>query len=538
MAREDDDEVDDNKDEDQFGDPNLLSTQDYLNKIHAPDTYGHPDRSPASDDEDAGIDEESKDADATEEDLTAPKELNETADDLKSQLSEEAPEEVEPSKALGAGSQLSKFQDYMAQYKKLQDQQRKSDLVAGLAAAGGQVGQAMAGKYSGNFVPDQSGVQMLTKMGERPMQQFEQGMAVEKAGYGLNAERAASDPSSPISHMVRDYAEKRLGLKLDPQVSAADAQMLLKTIGRPTQTKFQQMPMVSQKTGAKIMGTFNPTTNTFQDTAGNQLDSTEWVRDYRAQSFIDPKTQERLSFNAGTGKVAGALTGPGVNAPVVPQKAGDLTANTPIDLNRSFLNAQQAKQVDHTREKFIQEVKDDRNSLNANDRVIQVLEAGEELGDLPREVQDQLNRAFGQKGHISDAQLGGLLGKADWKNRVENAVSLGMEGKLTPENRKFLLDVAKLIKQQNESYIDKKSQIYTQNLYKDLKSSPNLSKYQFGPDSVKGLLGVESAVHPEGPQAKQDPKISDYVKKHPEITGGYEQAKALLVGRGYKPEEQ
>src|ERR1019366_9279375 len=163
------------------------------------------------------------------------------------------------------------------------------------------------------------------------------------------------------------------------------------------------------------------------DTNGKPLDSNDWVRDYRAQSFIDPKTQERLSFNAGTGKVAGALTGPGVNAPIIGAPQG----NEQIQLNRSFLNGQQAKQVDHTRDKFIQEVKDDRNNLNSTDRVIAALQTGKELGDLTREEQDQLNRAFGQKGHISDQQIGVTLGRPDWKNRFTNAISIGTTGKFT-----------------------------------------------------------------------------------------------------------
>lgn len=395
-------------------------------------------------------------------------------------------------------SPLERYKSYMEQYKKLQDQQRKGDLVNGLIAAGGKIGQSAAGRYSGNFNPDQAGNQMLAKMNDRPVQQFEQGQIVQNRGLELQANVNSHDPASPQSRLVREYVKTKLGLNLADDVSAADAQMLLKTVGKPGATHYQQMPMVNQQTGEKIMGSFNPTTNTFQDTAGNILDSRTWVRDYRAQSFIDPKTGERLGFGAGTGKVTGPLTGPGVNAPIVPQKPGDLSSNKPIEINRSFLTAQQAKQVDHAREKYIQEVRDDRNSLNANDRVISVLQAGGELGDLPREIQDQLNRAFGQKGHISDAQLGGLLGKADWKNRVENAVSLGMNGHLTDENRQFLLEVASLIKDQNESYIDKKSKIYADNLYNDLKSSPNLQKYKFGPESMRNLLGVESAVHPAG----------------------------------------
>lgn len=432
--------------------------------------------------------------------------------------------------------QLSKYQQFMSDYKDLQDQRQKGLLTAGLFQAGGQIGQAVAGKYSGNFKPDESGIETMKALANQPVADFENAQVVKGRGITLQSEMDDHDPKSPKSKMIRDYLNQKIpGLKLADDVSAADAQQLLKNIGKPTQTKFSQLPMVNKHTGEKIMGTFNPTTNTFQDTEGHPLNSREWVRDYRAQTIVDPKTKERFGFSAGTGKLSGQLTGPGENAPIVPEKPGDLQSGENIQLNRSFLNGKQAEQVDHTREKFIQEVKDDRNSLNANDRVISVLQQGGQLGDLPREIQDQLNRSFGQKGHISDAQLGGLLGKPDWKNRFQNAVSLGMTGKLTDENRKFLLDVANMIKQQNQSYIDKKSQIYSNNLYSDLKSAPNLQKYKFGPDAARNLLGVESAVNPDGPQAKQDPKIVEFAKT--QTSGDYNMAKKALIKRGYVPQE-
>lgn len=434
-----------------------------------------------------------------------------------------------------ANPMLDKYQQFMDQYKALQGQREKGNLFADLAQAGGQVGQAMAGKYSGNFKPDESGIAAIRAGAGRPVNDFENAQVVQSRGINLEDEKQARDPSSKMSETYRTYARDRLKMDVADDVSAHDLILLLKSVGKPAQTKFQQLPMVNQKTGEKIMGTFNPSSNTFQDSQGNLLDTREWIRDYRAQSFIDPKTQERLGFSAGTGKVTGALTGAGVNAPIVPEKPGDLQSEQPIQINRSFLNAQQAKQVDHAREKFIQEVRDDRNSLNANDRVLDVLEAGRGMGDLPREIQDQLNRAFGQKGHISDAQLGGLLGKADWKNRVTNYISLGATGKLTDENRQFLIDVAKLIRDQNQKYINRKSQIYTTNLHNDLKSAPNLKKYNFTPDSIKGMLGVESAVNPDEANKVMDPQVQEFANDH--YQGDYNKALHTLTKRGYKPSQ-
>jgi len=532
MANEDD-ELDNDKELEESAD-DVESSED--------DSKSKADLSPVDETPDKEVDDSEELADDLAGATSEPEEINAESDAI---MPEESVVKSAPSKE---ASQLDRYKNFMDEYKKLQNQRSKSDLVAGLMAAGGKIGQSMAGKYSGQFNPDLTGVKLVQQMGERPVSDFEQGQVVQQRGMALQQQMAANDPASPMSEAYRNYFVQRVLPKdkdgkpdssMFPNIdnySASDVQNLLKTIGKPQQTKFQQLPMVNKKTGEKLEATFNPTTQAFES-GGRPLDPQEWVRDYRAQSFVDPRTGERLGFNAGTGAVTGGLTGPGVSGPIVPEKKGDLTSQQPIQLNRSFLTAQQAKQVDTLRHQFVQEVKDDRNNLNSTDRVIAALEAGKELGDLPREEQDQLNRAFGQKGHISDAQIGVTLGKPDWKNRFTNAVSIGATGKLTDENRQFLLDTLKVIREQNQQYIDNKSQIYSNNLFNDLKTSPNLQKYKFGPDAARNLLGVEFARNPQiGGQVKQDPKIMQFAKDH--YQGDYNKAKKTLVDRGYKPQEQ
>lgn len=433
------------------------------------------------------------------------KDLQDESNDVESELAasepKEGPAEKAPSKESDLMQQLAmikaaqapqhpplnQYQDFLKQYQALQHQRQNSDLVAGLAAAGGKIGQSMAGRFSGNFTPDPTGPNLIRQMGERPVQDFEQAQVVQGRGMQLQSQMAASDPTSPQSRLVRDYLNKRLGVTLPDDVSANDAMMLMKTMGKPQTTHFSQLPMVNKNSGEKLQATFNPTTQQFES-GGRILNPQEWVRDYRAQSFVDPYSHERVGFGAGTGKVTGPLTGPGVNRPGVPSAEN----GQPVQFNRSMLTAAQAKQLDQTRKTFETDVKDDRNALNATNRIIDVLNKGEELGgDLPREIQDQLNRAFGQKGHISDAQLGGLLGKPDWKNRLENAVSLGAKGELTDENRQFLLDLANVIKKQNVQFIQNKSQIHVGNLARDLKSDPRLKGIK--PSDVNSMLGVPEA---------------------------------------------
>lgn len=468
----DDKELEDEEDDadPEFGDAKLSSQEDYAKKIHAPDDYGHiADRKPASapDEEDADDGEYNPEKEASSADLEG------------KAIAAAPPKAVSP---------VDRYQQFMDEYKRLQGNRSKSDLVAGLMAAGGQIGQAMAGKYSGQFTPDMSGVNLVQKMGERPVQDFEQGQIVQGRQLGLKSSMDSADPASAKSGLVRDYLNKRLGMSLPETVSADDAMLLMKTMGKPQNTKFSQLPVTNQNTGEKTMAIFNPTTGTFSSTDGKPM-GPEWVRDYRSQSFVDPATQERVGFSGGTGKVTGPLTGPGVNRAAAPEAE----EGESVELSRPMLTAQQSKQLDHARDKFMNEVKGDRAAINSADRVLQVLQSGQSLGDLPSEEQDQMSRAFGQTGHITDSQMGRTLGRADWKSRLNLAKSMFFEGKIDDENRQFLMEVMGTIRDQNQQFVANKAKAHAANLANDFKTAPNLAKANVTPQSIMKMLAVEEA---------------------------------------------
>lgn len=472
----------------EFGDPKLLSQEAYDEKIHAPDDLGHAvERKPASESEDDDTDKEFRDSEAIAKDeLKKKPEPKEDADGLVPS----APK-----------SNLDKYQEFINEYKRLQQNRQNSDLVAGLAAAGGKIGQSMAGKYSGNFTPDPAGPNLIRQMGERPVQDFEQGQVVQGRGMQLQGMMNSNDPNSAQSKLVRQYLNNSIfkNSPLPDNVSATDAASVMKMVGKPQATHLSQLPMVNQQTGEKTMATFNPTLGTFTDIAGKPLGD-GWVRDYRAQSFVDPATQERLGFSGGTGKVSGTLTGPGINRPGAPEAKAE---GPPVELNRTMLTAQQSKQLDHARDKFLSEVKGDRSAINSADRVMEVLQSGQSLGDLPAEEQDQMSRAFGQTGHITDAQMGRTLGRADWKSRLNLAKSMFFEGKIDDENRQFLMDVMQTIKNQNQQFVTNKAKVYSSNLANDFATAPNLKKSKVTPDSIIKLLSVEAAASSSAPSQQK-----------------------------------
>lgn len=256
------DEEDPNQDEQDLSDESDSADESPVDETPAPDAPDEPD-------ENDEVDKELEDNEAMGENESEKKPLpQEIASRSNDMLKEMTPEEP-AMPPVSANDQLSKYQNYINEYKKLQDQRSKGDLVNTLLAASGKIGQSMAGKYSGNFTPDQSGINMLQKMNERPVQDFEQRQVVQSRGMQLQGEMDSHDPNSPQSRLVRKYVEQRLGLVLDPNVSAADAQMLLKTVGRPVQTKYQKVngTVTDPVTGEekRISAIFDPGTGTYKD---------------------------------------------------------------------------------------------------------------------------------------------------------------------------------------------------------------------------------------------------------------------------------
>lgn len=280
---------------------------------------------------------------ASEADKVEPDELDSSLDEEEPPLKGMAgPETHKPQNT--PPSQIDRYRQFLDEYKQLQNKRSNADLVNTLVAAGGKIGQSIAGRYSGQFNPDMSGVQMLQKMAERPVQDFEQKQVVGARQAQLGQAQDDIDPASPKSVLIRKYMKDKLGMDLPDTVSASDAQQLLKLVGKPASGSEHalQVPLVNQQTGAKVTGVWHPVQQKFTNLAGEPL-GTEWIRDYRAQSFLDPMSKERLGFSGGTGRTTGTLTGPGVNRPgaPAPSKPGES-----VELNRNMLTTQQSHQLD------------------------------------------------------------------------------------------------------------------------------------------------------------------------------------------------
>lgn len=153
------------------------------------------------------------------------------------------------------------------------------------------------------------------------------------------------------------------------------------------------------------------------------------------------------------------------------------------------------------------------------------MESGQNVGDLPAEIQDQMARAFGQTGHITDAQMGRALGRSDWLSQAQLRWSMATQGKLDDENRQFLIDVMKTIRDQNQNFVNNKAKVYASTLSRDFGSSQNLKHANVTPMSIAPLLAIEEAQSSTG-QGKKDPTVQQYADEH--FKGNYQAAKAFI----------
>ncbi len=463
-------------------------------RVHAPDDLGHPEEEETEEDKAEIPDVEEGQEEPTPEEAAQFESSN--MDEGTGPKPEEAAlsHQLPPSLQAAQNPQLSRLQQYMQQYNQLQDQQRRGSMVNALAAAGGKIGQSMAGKYSGNFTPDQEGNKMLAQMNQQPLKNFEQGMAVQGAGIKLSSELEANDPNSNISQAYRQYFKQRImpkdangqpDLKAFPNIdsySASDLQNLIKGIGRPVQTKFQKVNMINKNTGEKVLGTFNPTTQAFESN-GRQLDPNQWIENYRENVTTNPGTGEKSSFSGATGKITGTLTGP--TGTIQPTAEGQ----PEVELSEDDLNARQKNNLKAERTAFLKDAKVERNDLAVASKLHQLLTQGDP--DDPKnmiEIERNINLLSGASGRVPKDQLDASGGIRSWEQRMKQAAQTAATGGLTDENNQFLLDTADRMTQASQNAINAYAEPHINALHTGIKGA---SKTQ-----LAKLLGVNQTANP------------------------------------------
>lgn len=361
------------------------------------------------------------------EDDEVDKEVNDS-EDLSKLLYEPLPEKESVVKASPeedtALSKDKRFEDLLSSY-------QKDKMISNLLRGGAQIGQSMAGRYSGDFKPDNSFSDAMDKQRKEPIDMYK-----------------------------KLLEEKR------------------KAMPKTTGKRFQLSSTVDPKTGNVVQAIFDVTTG--------EIVPTDKIRGFATQIREDKRTGELLGIQPGSVALQQKVTSP-ESAPKQTKQA--------VPLERSLLDNKQNERVDKARDEFLKDTDDARTALGSARNAKALIASGGEInGDIVRGIQNQLARATGEKGAMTDRDVAPFGGRQAILDRLNRWGQVGVFGKLPESDRKFLTQFADLMEKRAGEYVKDRSNYFTKNLHKDLKSSKNLRDVNFDESSVENLIGVGGAV--------------------------------------------
>lgn len=448
-----------------------------------------------------------------------------------------------------SNSPTDKYSELMNEYKKLQEESRSNYRNLGILDALSGIGQAFAMRN----VPGakvKSNMDFYEKLANRPVQDYSD--RIKQAGLDLQLQDLLKerDPSSTLAQQGRKLAEMQ-GYKPAPDMSAKDLAEMQK-LGNPLEIGSKKQGLIKNeydirdlksdrdpsavgtdawRAAANKMGIPQEYTRNasrrdlealiklYQEEKDKSL-----VRNFQTKMVTDPQTGEirYYNYNTSTGEMIpmGAVAGYApktiedkrtgetvVFSPALGVKTKNLTAPTPQaeeqakaeipELNRENLTVNQQKQLEDYRKSFLDDTKDDRNSLMAAKGIQNLLKTGDKLnGDILRLIQNKFARASGERGAMTESDVAPYGGRQEIIARIERNIGNWSQGKITDEDRKFLSNLATAMEKQTGQDLSKRTQFFSNNLYKDLRSAPNLKDAQFTPQSVEKLLGSDVYTDP------------------------------------------
>lgn len=379
----------------------------------------------------------------------------------------------------------NKYDDLLQQYKDLQEKRRQNNILLGVMAGGQIAGQGITGRTTGKFDTDLSNIEMLRKMSNQSVEDLEGQVKIQPQITGLRDQSQMRDTSSPISEFFRQMAIKR---GFDPQVvegkSAWDLSEMSKVLGKPQQAgrSFQQVRIRNPETGVIETRLVNMQTGEVGDSVGEA--------GFAQQVRVNPRSGETIVVNPASGKQVGALSGP------APQSAQAAQAKIP-EVNRENLTVSQQKRLDDARKELLDDTKDTRGQLEAAKNINGMINTGGSIDiDFVRAIQNQLARASGERGAMTEGDVAGFGGSPAIIDSLKRWVSLKSFGKLPEEDKKRLSGLAKLMQARAEAYMKQRTAYFTNNMYQDLKAAPNFQGAQIAPQSVEKLIGSDVYTNP------------------------------------------
>lgn len=401
-----------------------------------------------------------------------------------------------------------------------------------------QLGNAL-GASRGGKATDISGIlNSIKDQNNAPIANLKQ--QIDETPKILDIKRATEmgDPASDISKYTRETAyamlkklnpEKDFSGKLD-NMSADQIQKLpgMKNIGASAPMEWSATDRVDSH-GNPIR--YNRRTGEYSTADGKLV----LPGDYTARDIA-----RKDALTGGYGYVTkNGMDVVGTNHDAGMAKAGTDAQGKPKEYTYSDI----AKGAPEQGEKFLKmkkdfdtDMKESRDTATAVTNLASKLAGGDTKGvdsGMLGGIQTQAAKMAGQKGVLTDQDLVKFAGAGGWEAAAKRAVQNAATGKMSQEDLAFFKRFGDLMGHSLEKDIENRSQSYVANAKQVLDTTaPGISD-----QNVAKMLGtglVAPAVQGKKTSGKQDGKIDSYAKDH---QLSYDQAKAILVGRGYKPNE-
>lgn len=364
--------------------------------------------------------------------------------------------------------------------------------VSNLLRAGNTIGSAIGGVKN-----DESFSDVLDKQANNPIANL-----LERRGakdkelnrqndlFKIQQEKDNMDPTSLDSQLARDAIRSMVPKANIPDTaSAASLYKLLPILKQKVDSMkgFQQGGV--DEVGNKLV--FDPMSGSYRVSGAKAADQLFQVK--------DPNTGEVNLM----GRRAGNNLDDSIKGVIGAPKASTGQEDSPREIFET-LPPKQRDKLDKTRKDFLQDTKDDRDAINSAAGIKTMLAAGKELnGDVVRAIQNQLARASGEKGAMTEKDVSPFGGRADVISRLKRYATIETVGQLPDSDRKFLSSLADVMEKKANDYVNRQSQVYSDNFATDtgLKSS-----------QARKVIGVDSTL-------SKAEKMQDMVKVRDKISG-------------------
>lgn len=424
---------------------------------------------------------------------------------------------------------VQKTQTLLDQYKELLNRKSSTNKVLDAMSGTNKIAQAIASGYGARIDDGSDIISNLKRSNQQDVEDFlSQGKAVD-----LQSQVEMSDPNSDISKFARERSvalASKIGMsentiKSLEDMSAAQLQKLglFSSSGVGAMIKPAQQTDYETKDGQPLA--FDPVSKNYINIMTQQPYFGETRRKITS-NFVDPNTGKIYKTDS-SGKIITEL-GAGLDNSYKQQKTAE---GTPVSyMTRKDLTPNDKKLLDDTREKLSSNVqyKNAQEAVDGAENALALLDMGKTNGqDLVRAVQVMLAKSSGQVGVLTEQDVQGFGGRDDLLSRLNRTIKLATSGKLPEGDRKFLKDFATTMKSAGVKNISQVSNQFSKQLSDDLGVSS---------DNAKNLLNIKERLGSTPAKTnKQDSKVEEYAKQH---KLSYGQAKAILIKRGYTPNEQ